>query len=250
MRFIDRSAAFGVRRARTFSRLCVLTVAIVLAGCWPRSIATNVEIRSIAVVVAFPDKLHVMRSLLFDNEQTFVNVDWRLASVIQARAEQVLASSYWIAPLGLDPGGLTDDGTVTGPMDGSTDEVAARLRSKVASGMVDAIVVMRARYGYGTHNGAYVEVSHEGSFIGIQLDIEVFDGKSFNLLAKTIAFLPPARGTIVSVSPAHRVIEIGYATKSFESLPPAAREIAHRAIVGVIAESIPFTFRDIHLINK
>jgi hypothetical protein len=77
----------------------------------------------------------------------------------------------------------------------------------------------------------------------------VFDGRNFGLIAKTIASLPPARGTIVSSSPAHRVAEIGYAKNSFEALQLAAREAARKIIIGVIDESIPFTFRDIHLIK-
>jgi hypothetical protein len=244
-------ASFGalLRRSHMLLRLCVLAVAIVLSGCWPRTIDTNVELRSVAVVVAFPDKLYLMRSLLFDNEQRFVDIDWQLARAIRLKAEQVLASKYLVNPLSLDPGALTDDGSATGRIAGPTEEVAARLKSKIAPGVADAIVVMRARYGYGTHNGAYVDVTHEGSFIGIEINIEVFDGTNFSLIAKTIASLPPARGTIVSVSPAHRAVEIGYAKKNFETLPPGAREAARKIIIGVIDESIPFTFRDIRLIK-
>jgi hypothetical protein len=243
------SDAAMVRRLSIASRLWIVAIAFALSACWPRSISTNVEIRSVAVVVAFPDKLHLMRSLLFDNEQRFVDIDWHLADAIQSKATQVLASSYQINPLGFGPGGFTDDGSATGPIAGSTDEVAARLRSKLAPGVTDAVVVMRARYGYGTHSGAYVEVSHEGSFIGIEINIEVFDGRNFNLIAKTIASLPPARGTIAPSSSAHRVVEIGYAKKSFEALPPGARETARRIIIGAIDESIPFTFRDIRLVK-
>jgi hypothetical protein len=230
-------------------RLCVVAMALALSACWPRAIGTNVEIRSVAIVVAFPDKLHLMRSLPFNNEQRFVDVDWQLASAIQSKAEQVLVSSYRINPLGISPGALTDDGSATGPIAGSTDEVAARLRDKLAPGVVDAIVVMRARYGYGTHNGAYVDVTHEGPFVGIEITIEIFDGTNFSLIAKTIASLPPARGTIAPSSPAHRVVDIGYAKKSFETLPPGAREAARKIVIGVIDESIPFTFRDIRLIK-
>jgi hypothetical protein len=247
---IAPSTAFtAVSQPRLLWRLGVLAAAIVLAGCWPRSIDSNVEIRSVAIVVAFPDKLHLMRSLLFNNEQRFVEVDWQIARAIQARAEQVLAGSYRINSLDLPPGELTDDGSAIGPIGGSTDEVAARLKSKIAPGVADAIVVMRTRYGYGTQNGAYVNVTHEGPFIGIEINIEVFDGRNFSLIAKTIASLPPARGTIVSISPAHRVVDIGYANRSFEALQPGAREAARKIIIGIIDESVPFTFRNIRLIK-
>lgn len=231
------------------AKVLTLGLLVILSGCaTSHKMGENRKLQSVAIVVAFPEQLHLHYQGLISVVREDVPIDWEINQRMANRLKSLLESRYTIHPLPYDPSkilGTMTDAEISFGTDLATE---SRLKELFQPGITDAIIVAQAMMGI-PNQGAYMAQLRGYHAVGVGYRLTVFDGATFKALAASFGSLPPPPGTIRAYDSARRRVYFGWQGETFRSLPTSTQQQVRRIVEDVIDQSIHITLQRVGLID-
>lgn len=232
------------------ARILALSLLVITSGCaTSHQIADTRGLKSVAIVVAFPEQLHLHYQGILSVVREDVPVDWEINRRMTDRLISILESRYTIHPLSYDPIKILGTMTYEEVSVGTDSATESRLKELFQPGIADAIIVAQALMGTPTQGASMTQIRGYHA-VGMGYRLTVFDGATFKPLAASFGSLPPPPGTIVAYGRASLRIYFGWQGESFRSLPTSTQEQVRQIIEDVINQSALVTLQRVGLIDR
>ena len=230
-------------------RLLLVSALFVLTACaTSHRVAENAPIRTVAIIVAFPEQLHLHYQRLFDVVREDVPIDWRINDRVAGSLKKALSGHYELIELPYRREQIIGAMKYNEILVGTDNSTAERIQQMIAPGAADAIVVVQALMNV-VNQGAHMAQVKNYYSAGIGYRSTVLDGRTFKPMAAAFGSVAPAPHQILAsrASPTRR-IGFSWGGESFRALPEGAQKEVRDIVEEMIDSSVPYTLNRVGLI--